>query len=213
MAERDNVTNAAYVEVSWGQETFKYIFWSRLDDKMYRDFGQTKAGNSLAPTKVIAGTNNFKPFRATKRNKTTGKYEGSFCSDNKEEELRKNGYSITQKRQNIYENTNVSKIYIAEFVGVKFAWVRTEMPSEIKLNDIGIKEGKISDALIFGASFPRPPVIRKTLDNGSTFQTFCGAGALDTNGRLKTALLKDGWKTVKRGEYTKAALQLKYRIK
>lgn len=213
MAEKDDFkTQPAYVTTSFAGTEFKYIFWSRLRTDLHMAFGQTVATKNLPSTKVIAGTNNFKPFRATKNHGGKKGFEGSFCSDEKEDELRKNGYTLTKKREKIYQYGDTAKIYTVEIQGVKFAWVRSIIPKEVKLKDLFIEEGKVNEPLIFGASFPRPAVIKKVV-NGRSFQTFCGGLALESNGRLKPNLLNDGWRIMKSALYTQLHLQQIYRIK
>lgn len=212
MEKNDSVTNAAYVKVKWGNTEFKYVFWSRLNEKKYNDFGQTKLDTSVASAKVIAGSNNFKPPRATKKQESSLGYEGSFCSHEKENALRKSGYSITKKIQKVYRPSDISRIYVAVVQQVPFAWIRTPFPDDVKLGDISVKQGDIDDMLIFGASFPRPPIIRKVVKSGRMFQTFAGTGALDDKGNLKKSLYQAGWTLVKPALHTKSDLQLTYRV-
>lgn len=205
MPDADSETRLRFVKTNFESTEFKYVFYSRLDPKKHAAFGQEAVTKSIKADKVIIASNNFKPFRAQKLEGGDKGWEGSFCADGKITTLRNDNYDITEKKVGLYSATKLSDIFVAIFNGVPVAWHRPKIPSEIKLTEIGVKMVSSEKELIFGARFPKPPIVQKTLSNGSTFQTFCGPDAMDGVNQLKDTVKNNGWKIVKRGRYTDAA--------
>lgn len=208
MPRNDREPKWRFVRTKHLKNVYNYGFLSVTEANMLKEFGQADIGDKVNLKRLIIGANSFKPLRAQKFVSDKVGWISTFCSDAVRKNLKKAGYRITRKRLKIYTPSSVSKIYIAKYNDVDFAWVRGEVPSGVNIGDIGVTVATQNDEPIFGCSFPKPAKVAKTLSTGGIIQMWCGQSALNNDGTLKSAAVTKGWSLVEEGRFLRNHLNI-----
>jgi len=197
-----------FVNISLGGTPVKYGFISRVKSTARSALGQTVITSGMVDASFlqgfILGCNSPKPPRATKRF-TTG-YESSFISAGSIAAARADGWRITRGRvSRLGGSSDLSETRYVTINGMKYAFQYTLPSTDVAAPDVaplGLKKPTSADTdLIWGCTFPKPPTLRKVLDDGtSLFSTFCDPTSVDTGLAAK-------WAVSKPGNYTLDALK------
>ncbi|NET39360.1 MAG: hypothetical protein F6K19_46570 [Cyanothece sp. SIO1E1] len=175
MGRRDN-KRLVYVK-PFANATIRYGFLTNIDQADGEVLGHQLVGNSTPPGLVI-GANSPKPSRAS-RTRTTS-ITSSFIDIDSIDTAKSAGWVLTKRPLRRAGGTKLrSRTVKVDVAGVKYAW---NMPldtytaiSSVRAQ-LGIEDATSADEdLVFGASFPKPPVAGKLefgeggVDRFSTF--------------------------------------------
>lgn len=207
MARETNPTNlVVIVNALRTHPGLKYLFKSTLRNSFYNEFGVTAiSGDFTDANGYVFEPNSPKPARASKR-MATPEIEGAYCAYDKTAALRGDRFTI-QPPVNVFKlgTTLTDALYIS-LNGIKYAW-RSPKPSAEQTAEIGSYKTLLGidnvtssqRDLVWGATFPRPPKVKKVLNDGSTFSSFCDTTKIDE-------AIAAGWSLIDPGLYTVADL-------
>lgn len=174
-----NMFDGIGVFVNLNTPKIRYAFKSRVEDEKNRAaLGQTDITDKVkavdASKGAIVVSPSFpKPRRASKKFKTG--YTGSFCSDDKVAELKKDGWSITKGKQRFASSSPLTETFFVTINGVKYAWlINTPSSGSLPtaLNTGGVTKSNLGASdIIWAADFPKPPRMKIVTDEG-IFSTF-----------------------------------------
>lgn len=179
----------------------KYGFGTNIDEADSNTLGHVAVPGDY-PDNFVLRANAPKPPRAT-RLRTTGTTT-SFIDPARAGEIRTLGWNISGRRRIRAGGGNglhSTPVYV-NIGGIKYAW---NMPNDTyqaiagDRTGLGIQDAQPSDTdLVWGASFPKPPVVGKLVIGGGTdttrYSTFADDTVLDN--------LPAGWSKIKDGYTT-----------
>jgi hypothetical protein len=180
----------------------KYVFKSTLKSSLHNDFGCLEVTADFTdPTGVVFEPNSPKPARASKRT-ADPEIEGAYCAFDKTKTLRGDRYTITQPVNKLSLSTALTNALYINLAGTKYAWKSSKLSAE-QIGELGgyqallgIETVSANDRdLVWGATFPKPPKVKKTLADGSTFSSFCDSTKVDD-------AIAAGWSLIDPGLYT-----------
>ncbi len=182
--------------------TLKYLFKGSLKDSLHTEFGVAEITTAFTDaTGYVFEPNSPKPPRASKRT-SDPEIEGAYCSYTKTSALRGDRYTIQRAVNKLKLATTLMDAYYITLNGIKYAWRRPKLSAEQLaetsgyLTLLGIETISFSDKdLVWGATFPKPPKVKKSLADGSTITSFCDTTKVDD-------ALAAGWSVVHEGLYT-----------
>ena len=174
-----NMFDGLGVYVKLAKPKIRYAFKGRVEEKTRRDaLGQTQIIATVNPDNgddgpIVVSPSFPKPSRASKKFSTG--YTGSFCSDDKVSELKKDGWSITRGKQRFASSSALTDTYYITINGFKYAWLINTPGSGTLPNAIGtggVTKATAGDGdLVWAADFPKPPRMKVATDEG-IFSTF-----------------------------------------
>ena len=185
----------AWVPLNYTGGQLKYAFKCRLQrDSVLPTLGVTKI--LTTPTDVtgfIFGANAPKPPRASKTFDTNPPgSESTFCSNAITilTNARADGWRITPGKpfRKPISTTRSKTVYVT-LNGIKYAWQFSRIPASLTGVDtsaLGIQDASATESgLVFGASFPKPPKVKKEVNDTDdptvdSFSTFCDPSRLDS---------------------------------
>lgn len=121
-------------------------------------------------TNLIMASQNPKPSRAS-RKRATG-YTSSFVSSTAITSAGNAGWQINAPKRD-GGRARITQFTVVVYVtvnGIKYAWnIRKTLYNKIKgsLTALGVKVATTDDALVFGATFPKPPSVTITTPQGA----------------------------------------------
>ena len=151
-----------------------YAFRTILDASYGSILGH-KALTALEPVGgLIFKANAPKPARATKEFATG--IHSSFIDDGAYSSASAAGWSITPSKisGSRATNTRFAQVVYITVNGIKYGWsIRKSLYRKIQssLNALGVKPALPTDNLVFGASFPKPPIVKIKITQGAEVVT------------------------------------------